>query len=83
MQVVDELGVMLLNEITEVQQEIEGDIDELDLAVQRAMRRADIELREELRYILAGSLRDRALGVLLLAGGIILAATGSVLGTAS
>jgi hypothetical protein len=56
---------------------------ELDKAVeeiQRDIAERDAKLRDGLRYVLAGSTRQRVTGVGLLVAGVILAAGGSVLG---
>jgi hypothetical protein len=59
---------------------------ELDQAVERIQRDVavrDAEVREGLRYLLAGSTRERTLGATLLALGIVLAAAGSVVGAST
>jgi hypothetical protein len=56
---------------------------ELDEAIQRVLTdiaARDAELRDGLRYVLAGSTRNRAVGTSLLVLGLVLATGGSVLG---
>ena len=57
---------------------------ELDRAIgglEQEMARRDADLRDGLRYVLAGSTRERTIGAVLVGVGIVLAAAGSVLGT--
>jgi hypothetical protein len=57
--------------------------NELDNAIgllQQDVLRRDAELRDGLRYVVAGSARDRMLGIALLGLGIVFGTAGSILG---
>jgi hypothetical protein len=59
---------------------IDAALDEVIVTLRQEMTASDAEVRDAVRYVLAGSVRDRSVGVALLAVGIIFAVTGSVTG---
>jgi hypothetical protein len=71
------------NELVDLKKATDAELDQAISAVQQDVGERDAELRDGLRYVLAGSVRERAFGAVLLLVGIVLATVGSVLGNLS
>jgi hypothetical protein len=69
------------NTFIDVQKVTDADRDKLARELHREIARRDADLRGTLRYILAGSIKDRLVGVVLLGAGIVFGLIGSILGT--
>jgi hypothetical protein len=72
--------VAVANGFLGLRKAIDADIDAAVEVIERDVAERDSELRDGLRYVLAGSVRERWNGVMLLALGISLGAAGSVIG---
>lgn len=73
----------LANHLTDQRRALDKERDELEVKLFKEIDAGDEELREGFREILAGDLRIRTAGVSALLVGILLSATGSVLGSLS
>jgi len=73
----------LANLLTDQRRAVDEERDELEVKLFKEIDAGDEELREGFREILAGDLRIRTAGVSNLFVGILLSATGSVLGSLS
>jgi hypothetical protein len=69
------------NNFIAIQEAFDADLKDAAELLRKEAADADDELRESLRYVLAGSVRGRAWGAGLLFVGIVLAVAGSVVGT--
>jgi hypothetical protein len=72
---------MLMNAITGLTERIDKNRDELEVKLVEEIDEGDEELRQTFREVLESDLTERWIGVLALAVGIVLSATGSVLGS--
>jgi Flp pilus assembly CpaE family ATPase len=68
------------NALLKLKRTTDAELDQAIEQVQRDVAERDAELRDGLRYVLAGSTRDRWTGVVLLGVGVILSGVGSVVG---
>lgn len=76
---VQRLEARVSGALVKLKQITDAELDQAVERVQNDLAERDAELRDGLRYVLAGSTRDRIVGAGLLVGGIVLAAAGSVL----
>jgi hypothetical protein len=81
-ELVTKVDAAAYNAYIEVKRALDEQLDEAVDDLRGEMADADDELRGHLRYVLAGSVDDRVKGAILLGVGIVLAAAGSVVGTA-
>jgi hypothetical protein len=77
-QALERLRAEVTNALIAVRKTTDAELDRAMEAMQHNMARRDAELREGLRYVLAGSTRQRTIGVGLLGAGVVLAGAGSV-----
>jgi hypothetical protein len=68
------------NALVKLKQITDAELDRAVQALEHEVAQRDAELRDGLRYVLAGSTRERTIGVGLLLLGIVLATAGSVIG---
>ena len=73
----------LVQAVSEMRKQVDHQRDQLMVETLREIDRGDNELRQGFREILAGSLRERWIGVGALVVGIVLGVVGSVLSTLS
>jgi hypothetical protein len=66
--------------VVELKKATDAELDRAMKSLQGDVEARDSELRDGLRYVLAGSAANRARGAWLLLGGVVLATAGSVLG---
>lgn len=78
---VAEVDAAAYNNFVGMRKALDAELDRSVADLRNNLAEADNQLREHLRYVLAGSIRDRVIGALLLGAGIVLAAAGSVTGT--
>lgn len=81
--VIDDLQktkVAIANGFLRLRETVDAELDSAIQAIQRDVAARDAELRDGLRYVLAGSIRERWNGVKLLTLGICLGTAGSVVG---
>jgi hypothetical protein len=71
------------NNFIAIQKAFDADLKDAADLLRKEAADADDELRESLRYVLAGSVRGRAWGAVFLFVGIVLAVAGSIVGTLS
>jgi hypothetical protein len=64
-----------------MRKQLDSELDKVADDLRRETAQSDDQLREELHYVLAGSISDRVKGAGLLGVGIVLAMAGSVVGT--
>jgi hypothetical protein len=74
------LEAEMANALVKMKKVTDAELDQAMEAVQHDIAERDAELRDGLRYVLAGSARQRSIGVGLLAAGVVFAGAGSVLG---
>ena len=70
----------LVNAFLNVRKAVDADLDQAIGNVRREMEDNDEELRDSLRYVLVGSIRDRVVGAVLFALGVVFSVAGSVIG---
>jgi len=68
------------NALAKLKRTTDAELDQAIERVQRDVAERDAELRDGLRYVLAGSTRDRWIGVVLLGAGVIVSGVGSGVG---
>lgn len=71
------------NALIGIRKAVDAELDRSVGALRDEMAKNDDELRDHLRYVLAGDVRGRFIGVILLAVGIALSVIGSLVGTLS
>ena len=69
-----------MNAFLNVRKAVDADLDQAIGNVRREMEDNDEELRDSLRYVLVGSIRDRVVGAVLFALGVVFSVAGSVIG---
>ncbi|KKK84343.1 hypothetical protein LCGC14_2784320 [marine sediment metagenome] len=74
-------GSEVANAFVRMRKALDTQLDETASVISREMAKRDNELRGHLRYLLAGSLRGRLVGVALLVCGILFSVAGSIVGT--
>lgn len=80
-QYISKVDAAAYNNFIDVHKRIDKQSDDVLDRVRAETAEADDHLRDHLRYILAGSIKDRVVGAVLLGTGIVLATAGSVVGT--
>jgi hypothetical protein len=79
-QSISNLDAAATNVLIDMRKALDADLDETAADLRREAAYSDDELRQHLHYVLAGSIRNRVWGAVLLALGIALATAGSVVG---
>jgi hypothetical protein len=77
------LGAELANGLLSYVKALDTERDKTTLGILRLVVEGDSELREGLREPLAGGIRSRVAGAILLAAGILLSVAGSVISAAT
>jgi hypothetical protein len=77
---VERLEVEVANAFLQFKKMTDAALDGAAEAIRQDLAKRDAELAEGLRYVLAGSTRERVIGVGLLVVGIVLGTAGSVIG---
>jgi len=71
------------NALIEMRKTLDRELDRAADDLRTEIAESDDQLREHLRYVLAGSIADRVKGAILLGAGIVFSMAGSVVGTLS
>src|SRR5215207_7970735 len=71
------------NALIEMRKTLDRELDRAADDLRTEIAESDDQLREHLRYVLAGSIADRLKGAILLGAGIVFSMAGSVVGTLS
>jgi hypothetical protein len=74
------LEASVANVLIAMREAVDTELDRSVAALRQEIARNDDELRDNLSYLLAGSVRERVIGVVLLGLGILLALAGSIVG---
>ena len=74
------LDAATANALVEIRKALDSELDASVDALRSEIVASDTELRSHLRYVLAGSIRNRALGAALLGAGILLEIVGAIVG---
>ena len=80
-QSVSNIETAAYNALIDTRKQLDSELDKVADDLRRETAESDDQLREQLLYVLAGSISDRVKGAVLLGVGIGLAMAGSVVGT--
>ncbi len=75
---ITKMGAMLANGLIDMRKALDAQHDRVVDELRSEIVAADDELREHLRHVLAGSVRDRVIGAGLLGLGIVLEIAGAI-----
>jgi hypothetical protein len=78
-----QLEASVANALIGMRKALDTELDRSVAALRHEMGHSDDELRDNLPYVLAGNVRGRVIGAILVGGGIVLGAVGSMIGTLS
>ncbi len=77
---IGKLGAAVVNAFIDMRKSLDAQLDQSVTDVRAEATVADNELREHLRYVLAGTIRNRVIGAVLLGAGILLEIAGALVG---